>query len=390
MTSIISDTSHKRIPLSEPVMGGNEWKYIKECLDTGWVSSVGSFVDRFEETVARYMGVSYAIAVVNGTSALHLALLVAGVKEDDEVLVPTLTFIAPVNAVCYTGATPVFFDCDPRTFCLDVKGIQKFFLEECEQRGNGYIYNKKTGRRIAAAIPVHIFGHPTDMDPLHAICAEYNVKLIEDATESMGSLYRGKKAGGLADIGCLSFNGNKIITTGGGGMLVTNNKQWADRARHLSTQAKKDPLLFDHNEIGYNYRLTNIHAAMGVAQMEVLDNYIARRRAIANFYRERLGGIPQVRFLQEAPATESNYWLSTICVAQEHQHPLLRHLHESKIQARPVWKLIHTLSMYQDCQSYNIKHAFVAAATGINIPSSVSLREEDLAHVVHSIQNYYG
>lgn len=380
------------IPLSEPVLHGNEWRYIKECLDTGWVSSVGSFVNRFEEEVAQYLGVKHAVAVVNGTAALHLALVVAGVKENDEVLVPTLTFIAPINAVRYIGAHPVFFDCDPKTLCLDVRQIIQFFEQECEQRGDGKVYNKKTGRRVAAVIPVHALGHPTDMDALLEVCARYNACAIEDATESLGSEYKGKKAGALADMACLSFNGNKIITTGGGGMIVTNNEKWAARVRHLSTQAKKDPLRYDHDEIGYNYRLTNIQAAMGVAQLEKLDEYVARKRDIAARYRELLRGMEgKVDVLQEAQWAKSNYWLATIQVAPEHKEPLLRHLIEQGIQARPIWNLIHDLPMYKGYAVYggDTLQAQRAWQTCLNIPCSVNIADEQIESVVREIKTYF-
>ena len=379
----------KCIPLSEPVLQGNEWKYIKECLDTGWISSAGSYVNKFEEMIASYVGVSHAIAVVNGTAALHLALIVAGVKEDDEVIVSTLTFIAPVNAVHYVGANPVFMDCDPATACLDVKKVQLFLLEECILADDGFTYHKTTQKRVSAVIPVHVFGHPTDMDSLKKICAKMNIRIIEDATESLGSAYQGKKTGSLGDIGCLSFNGNKIITTGGGGMLVTNNKEWATRARHLSTQAKKDPFNYDHDEIGYNYRLTNIAAAMGVAQLEALEAYVARKRGIAAYYKKLFESISQVKFFQEMPWAVSNYWLATIGVAKEDRLPLLIYLNDNNIQARPAWKLIHTLPMYNQCETYDIKQATEVWASIINIPCSVSITEADLIRVVETIISYY-
>lgn len=380
------------IPLSEPVLSGNEWEYIKECLDTGWVSSVGSFVNRFEEEVAKYLGAKHTVAVVNGTAALHLALIVAGVRPDDEVLVPTLTFIAPVNAVRYVGAHPVFFDCDPQTLCLDGRQVIEFLTKECEQRGDGKTYNKKTGQRVAAVIPVHALGHPADMDPLVEVCWRYKVCIIEDATESLGSEYKGKKAGALADLACLSFNGNKIITTGGGGMIVMSNEAWAARARHLSTQAKKDPLRYDHDEIGYNYRLTNIQAAMGVAQLEKLDEYVARKREIVARYRELLSGIEdRVKVLQEASGVKSNYWLATIQVAPEHKEPLLQHLIAQGIQARPIWKLIHELPMYKGSAVYgaDTPQARGAWQTCLNIPCSVNITNEQIETVAGAIKNYF-
>src|SRR5208337_2878807 len=237
------------------------------CLDTGWVSSVGEYVNRFEKMLADYVGSKYAIATVNGTSALHISLLLCGVEPEDEVIVPALTFIAPVNTVRYCGAHPVFMDCDRLTLCMDFEKMNNFLSYECEQRNNGHTYNKKTGRRIRAVIPVHVFGHPADMDQISAICETNNIEIIEDATESLGSKYKGKQTGTFGKMGCFSFNGNKIITTGGGGMVITNDRAIAERARHTTTQARSDSFEYDHDNIGYNYRLTNLQSAMGVAQM---------------------------------------------------------------------------------------------------------------------------
>lgn len=385
----MTESQATRIPLSEPLIAGNEWKYVKECLDTGWVSSVGSFVDRFEREVAAYLGVKYAVAVVNGTAALHLALIAAGVQSEEEVLVPTLTFIAPVNAVRYVGAYPVFFDCDPATLGMDVSAVVQFFKEECEQRISGLTYNKKTGRRIAAIIPVHVFGHPVEMDPLCELGKKYNVGIIEDATESFGSQYKGRKAGALGDIGCLSFNGNKIITTGGGGMLVTNNEEWARRARHLSTQAKKNSLTYDHDEIGYNYRLTNVLAAIGVAQLERLEEFVSIKRHINDWYRESLRGVKEVHVLKEQTEVRSNYWLTTIQVAAKDRDPLIQYLATRNIEVRPPWKLIHTLSIYGQSEKYEIHHAPEVYEQCLNLPSSVSLGEANCRHIVDAIKKYY-
>ncbi|MBI2552453.1 LegC family aminotransferase [Candidatus Uhrbacteria bacterium] len=380
------------IPLAEPVLAGNEWRYIKECLDTGWVSSVGSFVNRFEEEMAKYLGVAHGVAVVNGTAALHLSLIIAGVKKDDIVLVPTLTFIAPVNTVRYVGAYPVFFDCDPETLCLDVNQIAQFLSRECERRGDGMAYYKKTGQRVGAVIPVNALGHPADMDALMEVCRQYKVCVIEDATESLGSEYKGKKAGALGNIGCLSFNGNKIITTGGGGMLVTNNGEWAARVRHLSTQAKKDPLRYDHDEIGYNYRLTNIQAALGVAQLEKLEEYVTRKREIAARYRELFAGIGgKLKVLQEASWAKSNYWLSTIQVDPNAKEPLMQYLIDQGIQARPIWNLIHELPMYKGGNVYgeSTPHALHAWQTCLNIPCSVNITNDQIETVAGAIKNYF-
>ncbi|OGW09705.1 MAG: aminotransferase DegT [Nitrospinae bacterium RIFCSPLOWO2_12_39_15] len=383
-------TIRNTIPLSEPEISGNEWKYIKECLDTGWVSSVGSYVNRFEEMVANYVGTRYAVATVNGTSALHVSLIACGVQPNDEVIVPTLTFIAPVNIIRYCSAYPIFIDCDADTLCMDVQKAVDFIKNECEQRKYGYTYNKKTNRRIKAIVPVHIFGHPVDMDPLLEICERNNIDIIEDATESLGSEYKGKQTGSIGKVGCFSFNGNKIITTGGGGMIVTDDKDLAYKIRHLSTQAKKDPFEYDHDEIGYNYRLTNVQAAMGVAQMERLPEFIDMKRKNAAIYMRLLSNIKEVEMLWEAEGVKSNFWIYAIKVSKENKRPLMDFLMAKGIQVRPIWKLIHTLSMYNTCQTYSIENAMDAYETCINVPSSISLKEEEIDFVVKTIREFYG
>ncbi|MEZ4731762.1 MAG: aminotransferase class I/II-fold pyridoxal phosphate-dependent enzyme [Caldilineaceae bacterium] len=249
------------IPLCVPEIRGKEWQYIKECLDSGWVSSVGAYVERFEQMVADYVGAKYAVATVNGTAALHIALLVAGVQPGDEVITSDLTFIAPINAIRYVGAYPVLMDAEPHYFQIDVQKVSDFIQQECRWQ-NGRLWNKRTQRPVTAILPVHILGHPIDIDPLIALAQEYNLRLIEDATESLGALYKGRKLGHLGEVACFSFNGNKLITTGGGGMIVTDDEAWASKAKYLTTQAKDDAIEFIHGEIGYNYRLTNIQAAM--------------------------------------------------------------------------------------------------------------------------------
>lgn len=387
----MSDAAVKSaIPLSEPEIAGNEWKYIKDCLDTGWVSSVGGYVTRFEEMVADYVGTGHAIAMVNGTSALHISLVACGVEPADEVIVPALTFIAPVNVVRYCGAYPVFMDCDPQTLCMDVEKVVDFINNECEHRKDGCAYNRKTDRRIKAIIPVHIFGHPADMDGLIDACKKNNIDIIEDATESLGSEYKGYKTGSFGKTGCFSFNGNKIITTGGGGMVVTNDRELADRIRHLSTQAKKDPFEYDHDDIGYNYRLTNMQAAIGVAQMERLEEFIYRKRRNAGLYKRLLSDVKEVKFLWEMEYVKSNRWFYTIKVPKAHKRALMEYLLSRNIQVRPVWKLIHTLPMYRDSQTYAVTNAIEAYESCINLPCSVGLKEEDIMFVVENIKDYFG
>ena len=268
------------IPLSVPCLAGNEWAYVKECLDTNWVSSVGAFVDRFEGMAAAALGVGHAVATMNGTAALHIALKLAGVEADDEVVVSDLTFIAPANVVRYLGAWPVFVDAEPRYWQMDPQKLRDFLRKECDFAG-GTLKNRHTGRRVAALLPVHILGHPCDMDPILEEAGAFGLPVVEDATESLGVRYNGRPAGSFGRMACLSFNGNKILTTGGGGMLVTNDAELARRARHLTTQAKDDTVEYIHGEVGFNYRLTNVLAAIGVAQMEQLESHVADKRATA-------------------------------------------------------------------------------------------------------------
>lgn len=379
----------RMISLSEPEISGNEWKYIKECLDTGWVSSAGKYVNKFEKMTADYVGTKYAVAVVNGTAAIHLSLLTCDVKPDDEVIVPTLTFIAPVNTVRYCNAVPVFMDCEPETLCIDVQKTSDFISKKCEQRRDGYTYNKGTGRRIKAVIPVHIFGHPVDMNPLLEVCKRNNIDIIEDATESLGSEYKGKKTGSFGAAGCFSFNGNKIITTGGGGMVVTNNGNIAKKVRHLSTQAKKDNFEYDHDEIGYNYRLTNMQAAMGLAQMERIQEFVNIKRRNASIYSALLSEVKDVKFLWENAQVKSNFWFYTIKVAKKHKKKLINYLLSKNIQVRPVWKLIHTLPMYKGSQTYRIENAVKAYETCINLPCSLSLGKKEIEYVAGNIRDYF-
>ena len=294
------------IPLIVPELRGNEWSYIKECLDTNWVSSVGTYVDQFEKMTAEQVGCKYAVATVNGTAALHIALLLAGVQPDDEVLVSSLTFIAPANTIRYVGAWPVFIDAEPEYFQIDPSAVIEFLENECCWDGRE-LRNRKTGRRVKAILPVHILGHPVDLDPILEVAARYSLPVIEDATEGLGARYRGRSLGSLGNAGCFSFNGNKIITTGGGGMFVTNDAQWAARAKYLTTQAKDDPIEYVHNAVGYNYRLTNILAAMGCAQMEQLDSFVGTKRQIANKYKDSLGHVAGSAYLrrQTGPTAHS-------------------------------------------------------------------------------------
>lgn len=375
------------ISLSVPLINGNEWKYIKECLDTGWVSYVGSYVKKFEEIVAKYVGTKYAVATVNGTAALHISLIACGICSSDEVIVPTLTFIAPVNTVKYCQAEPVFMDCDPETLCMDIGKAADFLKKHTKQKKNGYTYNRNTGRRIKAVIPVHVFGHPVDMDSLKSICMPRNIDIIEDATESLGSEYKGKKTGSLGKIGCFSFNGNKIITTGGGGMVVTNNRVLAERIRHLTTQAKCNPIEYNHDEIGYNYRLSNIQAAMGVAQMERLDEYIGIKRRNYNLYKKLISGINGFSLLEEKNWARSNCWFYSLITPKGRKNEVMKKIDARGIQTRPIWKLIHTLPMYKRCTNYIIENAPIMYDRVLNLPCSVDLKNEDIKKICNALKS---
>jgi perosamine synthetase len=364
------------VPLIVPEIRGNEWRYIKDCLDTNWVSSVGSYVDRFEKILADRAGTSYAVATVNGTSALHIALLVAGVERDDEVLTSSLTFIAPANAIRYAGAWPVFIDAEPHYWQMDPAQVIDFLEKKCHWDGQA-LRNRQTGRRVKAILPVHILGHPVDLHPILAVAEKYAIPVIEDATEGLGAKYRGKSLGGIGHIGCFSFNGNKIITTGGGGMLVTDDAEWARRAKHLSTQAKDDPIEYIHNEIGYNYRLTNLLAAMGCAQMEQLDTFVETKRQIAKRYQEALASLPGIRLPGEADGAFSTFWMYTLLVDEKKSRldsrGLLRELAARKIQTRPLWQPLHRSPAHDSSSSPPCPQADALYHQAISLPCSVGL-----------------
>ena len=382
--------NHQPIPLSAPCLQGNEWNYIKECLDTNWVSSVGSYVTRFEKETASYVGVEHAVAMVNGTAAIHIALLVAGVQPDDEVIVPALTFISPANCVRYVGAYPVFIDVEPDYWQIDVAKVADFIKTQCVWK-NSELRNKFTDRRVSAILPVDLLGHPVDMEPLAEIAKKYDLKIIEDATESLGAKYKDNHVGQIADIACFSFNGNKIITTGGGGMLVTNNAEYAEKARYLSQQAKDDSLEYIHNEIGYNYRLTNIQAAMGCAQLEQLDAYVRKKQQIAERYTIALKGILGIRCPEQAEWANSTFWLYTILVNRDKygmdSRGLLKKLQSWNIQTRPLWHPICKLPPFRDCESFKIEVAERLCSTALSLPCSVDISPEEQERVIKAIRD---
>ncbi len=372
------------VPLCVPEIGGNEWRYVKECLDTGWVSSVGSYVDRFEGELARAVGSRFAVATTSGTAALHTALLVAGVERDDEVLVSTLTFIAPANAIRYVGAWPVFIDAEPTTWQMDPERAVEFLERGCDWR-EGALYNRATGRRVRAVIPVHILGHPVEMTPLLEAVRKFGLAVIEDATESLGSRYRGTQTGHLGDVACFSFNGNKLLTTGGGGMLVTDNETWARRARHLTTQAKDDPIEYVHGEVGFNYRLTNVQAAMGVAQLERLEEFLGRKRRIAEGYAEALGSVPGITLMQEASWANSAWWMYTVLIDEARygrdSRALLKALEADAIQTRPLWQPLHLSRAHEGAFHGGCPVAERLNREALSLPCSVGLSEADQRRV---------
>jgi perosamine synthetase len=376
------------IPLCVPHIQGNAWTYVKECLDTNWVSSVGPFVERFERQVAAYTGAQYGVATVSGTAALHIALLVAGVQPDDEVLVSTLTFIAPVNAIRYCGAWPVFIDAEPQYWQLDPQKVADFLEQDCAWEA-GELRNRSTGRRVKAILPVHILGHPVNIDPILALARVYHLPVIEDATEGLGACYQERRVGSLGDIACFSFNGNKIITTGGGGIIVTDQEAWARKARYLTTQAKDDPLEYIHYEIGFNYRLTNMQAALGCAQMEQLDEYIAIKRRIAQQYQDAFQDTPGITPMPEAPWASSTFWLYTVLVDETEygmdSRALLGKLNSAGIQSRPLWQPIH-LSPAHAGHAYECPVAENLYRRALSLPCSVGLTEAQQAKVIAAVR----
>lgn len=377
------------IPLCEPLLAGNEWPYVKECLDTGWVSSVGAFVDRFERSLAAVVARRHAVATVNGTAALHVALLASGVQADDEVLVSTVTFIAPANAVRYIGAWPVFIDAEPVYWQMDPVKAVEFLERRCVWK-DGTLRNRDSGRRVRAVMPVHILGHPVDMTPLVETARKYGLVIIEDATESLGAQYHGRAVGSLGDIAAFSFNGNKLITTGGGGMVVTDDETLARRVRHLTTQAKDDPVEYVHGEIGYNYRLTNVLAALGVAQLEQLDLYLTRKRQIAARYHEAFRDILGLRSPVEAPWARSAWWMYAVLVDEPtfgmSARCLLRVLGEDRIQTRPLWEPMHRSRAHAGAQHTDCSVADTLVRDGLCLPCSVGLEPAHQERVIERIR----
>lgn len=372
----------KIIPLSVPNIRGNEIKYVEKALRDEWVSTAGSFITDFENNIVQYTKAKYAVACQSGTAGIHLSLLALNIKSSDEIIVPTITFIAAVNPVKYIGANPIFMDCDD-SLCLDPKKLRQFCENECIFKEDKLI-NRYTNKHIKAIIVVHIFGNMANMEEIMDIAYKYNLKVIEDATESLGTFYKegkyvGKYAGTIGDIGIYSFNGNKIITTGGGGMVVSNNEYLSKKIKYLSTQAKDDETYFIHNEIGYNYRMTNLQAAVGLAQLEKLEEFIRIKEENYNLYNKN-----NIKLLKFNEKCRVNYWFYSYLT--EKRDILIKELQKMKIQTRPIWKLIHTLPPYKDCQSYKIEKANYYYDKVLNIPCSSNLSSEDILYVCEKIK----
>lgn len=367
---------HDFVPLHTPHFEGAEWEYIKDCLDTGWVSSVGSYVDRFEADVAAHCGVAHGVAVLNGTAALQIALQVVGVGAGDEVLMPALTFVATANAATYLGATPHFVDSDPRTLGLDPYKLDAYLAEIGERTLDG-VRNRLTGNRIGAIVPMHTFGHPVDMETLISVAARYGIPIVEDAAESLGSVYKGEKCGSLGRVAAVSFNGNKIITTGGGGVVVTHDAELAARAKHLTTTAKVPHRWeFIHDCVGYNFRMPNLNAALGCAQLEKLDDYVERKRDLAQRYLSAFSSVAGIAAFRERCFAQSNYWLNCLLLdapCLETRDAVLQATNDAGLMTRPAWRLMVDLEMYAGSPSMSLDGARNIEARLINIPSSVSL-----------------
>lgn len=366
------------LSLHEPEFRGNEWTYVKECLDTGWVSSVGKYVDAFERKLAEFTGARYAVAVVNGTAALHVALQIAGVKAGDEVLIPALSFVGTANAVAHCGAVPHFIDSSEATLGVDAAAL-KDYLNSIAECTSGVTRNKRTGRRIAALVPMHTFGHPVDMDGLLDVAARFSLPVVEDAAESLGSFYRGRHTGTFGRMGILSFNGNKIITTGGGGAILTDDEDIARQAKHLTTTAKRPHRWeFFHDTVAYNYRLPNLNAALGCAQLEKLPDFLSRKRQLADHYRQVFAQIPEFVFVDQPLDCLSNFWLNTVRLDRpdrESRDALLTAANDAGFSCRPVWTLLNKLPMYQDCPRAELSVAEALEMSLINLPSSPKLAE---------------
>ena len=368
----------KFIPLHEPSVGNLEEEIVKDCIKSTFVSSVGKYVVRFEQEIAEYTGAKHAVAVVNGTAALHISLILAGVKNNSEVLVPGLTFVATANAVCYIGAVPHFVDSEEETFGICPKKLDTYLSDTCNIQ-NDVCINKKTGRQITAIIPVHIFGHPCKIEEILEVAKKYKIDVVEDAAESLGSFYRGKHTGTFGKLGTTSFNGNKIITTGGGGMILTDDEELALQAKHLTTTAKvPHKWEYVHDQLGYNYRMPNLNAAFGCAQLQRLPEFLESKRGLYKRYCEQFSGLDGIRLFNEPTECTSNYWLQTIVLDepdQEFRNVILTALNEAGLMSRPAWTGLHKLEHFKECPKMDMSLTNSLEKRIINIPSSSSLCE---------------
>jgi aminotransferase in exopolysaccharide biosynthesis len=373
--------------LSGPNIAGNEWKYVKDCLDTGWVSSVGAYVEKFEKMTAEFAGAKYAVATSSGTTALHICLILNNIQQEDYVIAPNVTFVASLNSIKYTNADPILIDIDAETWQMDLDLLEDFLSSETEIKNNFSVY-KKDGRKIKAIMPVHVLGNMCDMDTLMAIAKKYNLIIIEDATEALGSYYKNKHAGSFGLMGTFSYNGNKIITTGGGGMIITDDEGLAKKAKHLTTQAKSDPFEYMHDEIGYNYRLVNTAAAMGVGQMELFPQFLQRKKEIIAFYKNGLQGVGDITFQKVDDDVNPNWWLPTIMT--EKQKQVLKILNDNKMQSRPFWVPMNKLPMFKDTIYYtnNDKSDYIYRKC-LSIPCSTNITDDEIASVVSKIKEVF-
>ncbi|QDS95826.1 Putative pyridoxal phosphate-dependent aminotransferase EpsN [Roseimaritima multifibrata] len=367
--------AHERLALHEPFFGGSEDAYVSDCVTTGWVSSVGAYVDRFEQDLAAYTGAKHAIAVVNGTAALHISLKLAGVQPDDEVLCPALTFVATANAISYCGAIPHFIDSESNTLGVDAGKLSDYLKDIAVEDGESY-RNKRTGRTLKAIVPVHTLGHPVDLDPIIEVCERYRLELVEDAAESLGSTYKGRHTGTFGIANAISFNGNKIITTGGGGAILTDNTPLATRAKHLVTTAKQPhPWKYEHDALGYNYRLPNINAALGCAQLEKLPQLLKWKRSIYSTYQTAFSETPQVRIVGEPDSSQSNYWLNALQIQGDRsfRDAIIESAHLQGIAVRPMWSLLNTMPMYLEAPAMDLDTSERLEQQIISLPSSAIL-----------------
>jgi perosamine synthetase len=362
------------IPLHAPVFPGNEKKYLMDCIDTTFVSSVGKYVEDFEKRICEFTGLPYSVATTNGTSALHLSLILAGVDQNSAVITQSLTFVATANSIAYCGALPLFVDSAKDNLGMDPNSLRDFLSKHCERKANGEVIHRESNKVVKACVPMHVFGHPCDTVSISKICQEFGLFLIEDCAESLGSLEAGKHTGGVGSMATLSFNGNKIMTTGGGGMILFRDKKLAEKARHLSTTAKLPHAWeFIHDQIGYNYRLPNINAALGCAQLESLPKFLENKRLLSQKYSEFFQGLG-VHFIQEPKGSRSNYWLNAILLKdKKHRDECLQALNEAQVMARPLWNLMHVLPAFKACPRTAMPNAEMFSDRLVNIPSGVIL-----------------